>query len=244
MNLKAFARKLLPPKLRLQWKLWQRAVKDKRQFHRFATTKCTEPVAANFPFSLTETQPILHSATLENKLNNLRLGAAQMQQIVIAPNEVFSFWKLVGCPSAKNGFAKSRSIINGKLEAETGGGLCQLSGIMYLLALKAEMKITERHHHSMDIYKEAERFAPLGADATVAYGYKDLRFLNYFPQSICFSFTIEPMQITATLHSEHSLETKSISFKYEYYKDRIQVKTLCNGQLLFTNQYKKMFPVD
>ncbi len=238
--MKALARKLLPPMLRLQWKLWKRIAKDKRQAFHFATDKCSEQVETILPFFLVETQPVLHSATLENKLNNLELGAAQIHHIVIAPNEVFSFWKLVGYPSAKNGFAKSRSIINGKLESETGGGLCQLSGIIYMLALKAGLKILERHHHSVDIYKEAERFAPLGADATVAYGYKDFRFLNHLPQSICFSFKIEPKQITATLHSAQALKTQSISFSYAYYEDRIQVKTLCNGQLLFTNHYKKM----
>ncbi len=243
MSIKALARKLFPPTLRLRWKLWQRAAKDKRQTFHFATEKCTESVAAIFPFSLIETQPVLPSATLENKLQNLRLGAAQIQHIVIAPNEVFSFWKLVGNPSAKNGFTKSRSIINGKLEAETGGGLCQLSGIIYLLALKAGLQIIERHHHSIDIYKEAERFAPLGADATVAYGYKDLRFVNHLAQSICFSFKIEPQQITATLHTQQAFYANNISFQYEPFNISVQVKTLCNGLVLFTNQYKKMLTV-
>jgi vancomycin resistance protein VanW len=240
MSIKALARKLFPPTLRLRWKLWQRAVKDKRQSFHFATDKYSESVAAIFPFSLTETQPILYSATLENKLHNLCLGAAQIQDIIIAPNEVFSFWKLVGNPSAKNGFTKSRSIINGKLEAETGGGLCQLSGIIYLLALKAGLQILERHHHSIDIYKEAERFTPLGADATVAYGYKDLRLLNHLPQSICFSFLVEPHQITATLHSQQALYAKPVSFDYEDYNNSIEVKTCCDGVVLFTNQYKKL----
>ncbi len=239
MNIKTIARKVLPQKVRLQWKLWQRAAKDKRQAVCFATTKSKQSVAKVFPFALSETQPVLPGATLENKLNNLRLGAAQIQHIVIAPNEVFSFWKLVGNPSAKNGFAKSRSIINGKLEAETGGGLCQLSGIIYLLALKAGLSIIERHHHSIDIYKEAERFTPLGADATVAYGYKDLQLLNHLPQSICFAFVIAKQQITATLHSQQVLNAKEISFHYTYLGNNVAVKTICNGLLFFTNLYQK-----
>ena len=53
-----------------------------------------------------------------------------------------------------------------------------MAGLLYEAALRCGFAITERYSHSMDIYREAERFTPLGLDAAVVFGYKDLRFVN------------------------------------------------------------------
>ena len=238
MGVRNILRILVPPALRLQWKLWRRSKNDLQSGYQFASIP-PRPGAYDFPFCLKETQPIKHSATLENKLNNLRLGAAKIHQVVICPGQVFSFWKLIGKPSSVNGFAKSRSIINGKLEAETGGGLCQLSGIIYLLSIKAGLQIIERHPHSLDIYQEAERFAPLGADATVAFGYKDLRIRNHLTSSIMFSILIEPHQLTATLNAQQALYENKISFEYDQLDGSVLVKTFSDSNFIGANWYKK-----
>ena len=55
-----------------------------------------------------------------------------------------------------------------------------MSGLIYYVSLMAGLEVLERHPHSRDIYDDQTRYAPLGADATVAYGFKDLRVLNLF----------------------------------------------------------------
>ncbi len=57
-------------------------------------------------------------------------------------------------------------------------GFVSFSSLLYYAALKTGFIITERHHHSIDIYKEDERYIPLGADSTVVYGFRDLQFIN------------------------------------------------------------------
>jgi hypothetical protein len=89
-----------------------------------------------------------------------------------------SFWHVVGRPSVARGFLPGRSLLAGELRPDYGGGLCQLSGLIYYASLMAGLTIVERHPHSRDIYDEQMRYAPLGADATVAYGFKDLRVLS------------------------------------------------------------------
>jgi vancomycin resistance protein VanW len=110
--------------------------------------------------------------------------------VVVKQGAIFSFWHLVGNPSERNGFQKSRIIRNGAVDFEIGGGVCQVSGMVYLAALKAGLQIVERHNHSVDIYQEHERISPLGADATVVYGSKDLQFLNNTSGTIQLVFTI------------------------------------------------------
>lgn len=157
-------------------------------------------------------QEIKGTSFVQNKINNIRLSAKLVEKITIHPNEVFSFWKAVGKPSEKRGFKTGRTLSNGEIVPDIGGGLCQLSGIIYHSALRAGMEIVERHNHSVDLYKESERFTPLGSDATVAFGYKDLRFRNCTNSSIAFTFTISDKHITCKIVSEKVIPTRVISF--------------------------------
>ena len=99
------------------------------------------------------TQPIFTTEYSDNKKHNLALAIAQIQDIVIPPNQIFSFWHLVGHPSQKRGYLAGRVIAKDHLAAEIGGGLCQLSGLIYFLILKAGIMPLERHPHSKDIYR-------------------------------------------------------------------------------------------
>jgi vancomycin resistance protein VanW len=94
-----------------------------------------------------------------------------------------------------------------------GGGLCQLSGIVYHTALLAGLTILERYNHTVDIYKEEDRFTPLGADATVVYGYKDLRFLNNTPVPLQLSFAFETEAITCGIKSAADLTVRDLQFE-------------------------------
>ena len=83
-------------------------------------------------------------------------------------------------------FLPGRSLLAGQVGPDYRGGLCQLSGRIYYASLMAGLEIPERHPHSRDIYDDQTRYAPLGADATVAYAFKDLRVLNNLPFPVCF----------------------------------------------------------
>jgi vancomycin resistance protein VanW len=140
--------------------------------------------------ALCVTQPIRRSAHWQGKLANLRLAASRFHGLEWPPDRLFSFWSLLGRPSAANGFSVGRSLRADRLEADVGGGLCQISGLIYELALRAGMGIVERHAHTRDIYSEETRFTPLGLDATVVWGHKDLRLRNTLGQTVALAFVI------------------------------------------------------
>jgi vancomycin resistance protein VanW len=147
------------------------------------------PAADGFDHRVTEVvQEIKPTGFLEGKLANIGLSAALLDGVVVAPGEIFSFWKLVGRPSAAAGFAIGRSIRGGIVGGEIGGGLCQVSGIAYEAGLRAGLTVVERHPHSRDLYTEEERFTPLGLDATVVWPNKDLRLSN--PLAVPLQFRI------------------------------------------------------
>ena len=171
----------------------------------------SEAGPAEFPHPLAEIiQEIKGGAFLEGKLANIRLGAASLDGAVVAPGETFSFWALVGRPSAAAGFQLGRSIRGGVAGGDIGGGLCQVSGIAYEAGLRAGLTVAERHPHSRDLYAEAERFTPLGMDATVVWPYRDLRLRNPHPVPVRFGFVVDGRMLTASVHAAFPLPPVAI----------------------------------
>jgi vancomycin resistance protein VanW len=198
-----------------------------------------------FTHSNALTQPIHQNEYAENKIYNLSRGIDSLNDITIYPNEIFSFWQIVGQPSLKTGYRMSRNIISGVVKEDYGGGLCQLSGIIYHLALISGMQIKERYNHSVDLYhnKEAERFAPLGSDATVVYGYKDLKFQNPYPFPIQLNLSIENYQLKCFFWSEQPLLKNEILFEKADLGDKIEISVLFKADsapiLVQKSVYKK-----
>jgi len=179
----------------------------------------------------------------EAKMHNLLIAIKRIESIQVNPNEIFSFWNAVGNPNRKNGFVNSRSIVAGVLQDTVGGGLCQLSGLMYYLSLQANLEILERHSHSMDIYTAETRFAPLGSDATVAYGYKDLRIRNKLNYPIRFKFSILENDIIINLMHPSPIQESKVEFEEKITgENHVEVYTSINNERVTTSKYKKLFP--
>ena len=107
------------------------------------------------------------------KVQNLRRAAAALDGLVMAPGQVFSFWRHVGQATRRRGYVPGRMLREGCMVAAVGGGLCQLSNALYDVALRTGCRIVERHAHSRRVPGSA---AESGRDATVAWNYVDLRF--------------------------------------------------------------------
>ena len=197
----------------------------KGSFFKFVNLK-NKSSEKGFSLQLVEKQEIKQGALFENKWHNIQLTASKISSIVIPRGGIFSFWHLVGNPSRRNGYKESRTIRNGQLGFEIGGGVCQVSGIIYLAVLQAGLTILERHNHTMDIYQEDERFAPLGADATVVYGSKDFQFMNNLDSDIQLIINVLEKEITIMLWSKVPIEKRILHFdRYEEKNQRI-VKTM------------------
>ena len=67
---------------------------------------------------------------------------------------------------------------NGGYLAATGGGLCQLSNLIYWMTLHTPLTVVERHRHGYDVFPDANRTQPFGSGATCFYPYLDLMIRN------------------------------------------------------------------
>lgn len=180
----------------------------------------------SWPERITIHQRINVSDWAENKKHNLLLAVSKFQNLPFYPGKIFSFWHMLGNPSKKSGYKVGINIIKNQLDFDYGGGLCQLSGLLYHLALTAGLFVIERHPHSVDLYTDETRYTPLGADATTAYGYKDLRFMNNLEIPISFRVAIEGDQLIGSICAVQPLKEYEFQFKKTVVGDREEVDTL------------------
>ncbi|MCH5255351.1 MAG: VanW family protein, partial [Lachnospiraceae bacterium] len=83
-----------------------------------------------------------------NKVHNLKLAAKTLDGILILPGETFSFWQLVRWADRQEPYKDGLVSVNGKITGSYGGGLCQLSNLLFWLFLHTPMTILERHGHT------------------------------------------------------------------------------------------------
>ena len=59
-----------------------------------------------------------------------------------------------------------------------GGGLCQLSNLLFWITIHTPLQVVERHRHGYDVFPDANRKQPFGSGATCFYPYGDLMISN------------------------------------------------------------------
>ncbi len=228
-------RKFIPIGARIHLKLFLRWCLDVFQGHDFALTNVQHETA--FPLKASLMQTIMPGPFFDNKVHNFHVAIQSIHTTTVYPGQVFSFWKTVKRPIERNGYKKGRNIVAGVVAEEYGGGLCQVSSILYHLALLAGLEVVERHNHSVDIYEEHERFTPLGADATVVYGYKDLRIRNNHHEPLRFSLDINGDKLSCSLRTNANISVHEVSFNRIYQSSHIMVDTLINGKVVVKSVY-------
>ena len=238
-------KKLLPANLKRWIRLQQRKRNDRSKgFDRlFALTK--RPATKDFDTQFQIHQPIFFNPLSANKVDNIDLAIKMVHNIPIESGQIFSFWEIIGKPSEKNGFKSGRNIIRDKLQEDIGGGLCQVAGMIYHLALVSGMEIIERHNHSLDLYEEDKRYTPLGADASVVYGYKDIRFKNNHPYPIYLYFEVDQENFTGQVLADSQMNEHLIEFHRDEFQGYRTIKTYRyqEGQKkAFINESKYLLP--
>ena len=118
-----------------------------------------------------------------NKVTNLKIAAARINNILIKPGETFSFCKLVGRPTKRKGYLLGMELSFGEARAGIGGGICQVSNLIHWLVIHSPLTVTERYHHSFDPFPDDGRVLPFGSGATVFYNYRDYQFTNHTPHT-------------------------------------------------------------
>ena len=93
----------------------------------------------------------------KNKVINLKLAVERLDGLVLNPGETFSYWKLIGKPTRRKGYREGMVLFLGQIGIDIGGGLCQLSNLIFWMTLHTPLTVVERYRHSHDVFPDANR---------------------------------------------------------------------------------------
>lgn len=153
--------------------------------------------------------------------SNIHVAGQQTSDILLMPGDTFSYNKCTGARNWVNGYKSAPVIVGGKVTNGEGGGVCQVSTTIYNAALMSGLTIDEVHNHSLP-----SRYVQRGRDATVSYGYTDLKFTNPFTNPVYIKNIIGNGAITSKIYG-CNLDREKIIIKIveEYRKNKITVQT-------------------
>jgi len=130
-----------------------------------------------------------------DRTKNIELALKKIHGYALESGKTFSFNRVVGIRSARRGFRPAPVLFQDRRSIQVGGGVCQVSSTLYNAVLLADLEVIERSRHSSPI-----TYLPLGLDATVSYGYRDLKFRNRhsFPVIIMTAILEDTVTISIT----------------------------------------------
>lgn len=172
-----------------------------------------------------------------NKVTNLKIATEKLSGIVIKPGETFSYWKLLGNTTKRKGYVDGMILHYGEVTTGTGGGLCQLSNLIYWMVLHSPLAVTERYRHSYDVFPDSKRTQPFGSGATCSYNYLDLQFKNNTDQTFQFIFEVTDTHLVGKIQSDQpSLSTYQI-----YEKNHRLTQANWGGYIRHNTIFRKVY---
>lgn len=175
-----------------------------------------------------------------NKVANLKIASEKLNRVILRPGETFSYWKLIGKPTKRKGFKEGMILFCGSVKPGTGGGLCQLSNLIYWLTLHTPLTIIERYRHSYDVFPDSNREQPFGSGATCVYNYRDLVIKNETSET--YQLCVEVGE--EYLHGQWRCKHKPI-YKYEVYEKNHKMQSEYWGGFTRHNElYRRVYNLD
>ena len=130
-----------------------------------------------------------------SRINNIRIAAGNMNGYILSPGESASLSTIFKPRTSANGYKEAGVYVGGKVVNGTGGGICQVSSTTYNALMNAGITVTERHTHSSPV-----SYLPLGTDAAISAGSKDLQFRNDYAHEIKLETVVSGNNLTVNVY--------------------------------------------
>ncbi|AQS58365.1 VanW family protein [Desulforamulus ferrireducens] len=142
----------------------------------------------------------LPSDEIPGAIHNVTHSAQLVNEVILQPGEIFSYNQVVGPRTLERGFVWSKSIgwRGGKYVwiDDVGGGVCRTSTAIHQAVKKADLKVIERHDHSLPVDYVAK-----GEDAAVWYGTWDYKFQNVKKVPIKLKSFVENNELSVVIEA-------------------------------------------
>lgn len=170
----------------------------------------------------------------DRKIINLQLAMNQINGLIIEPGQIFSYWKRIGKPTYNKGFVDGMVLQNGSFKEGVGGGLCQLSNMIYWMTIHTPLTVLERHRHSYDVFPDHKRTQPFASGATCVYNYRDLQIKNETHETYQLVFHMDDNFLYGKILSD-----KKAYFEYQVYEKHHEIRPTYFGGYSRHNQINR-----
>ncbi len=154
-----------------------------------------------------------------NRKKNIAIASSNLNGLVLEPGASFSVSEQIKPRTSANGYRTAGTYEAGKVIQAMGGGICQVSSTTYNAAMNSGLTILERHQHSMPVH-----YLPLGVDAAISSGSKDLKIRNDYEFPVVFEAYTSGNNLIVNVYTNqllmngysyrfHSVKTGSLSAK-------------------------------
>lgn len=186
-----------------------------------------------------------------NKVKNLQIAIGLIDGLVIPPHKTFSLWHHLGATTKARGYVDGLVLSEGNPAQAIGGGLCQLANFLFWIFLHTDVKVVERHYHSVDAFPDSGRTIPFGSGATIYYNYLDLKIKNISDQSLQIKLWLTDSQLKGQIRSDkpalkkfHLKEANHyfVKHKHRYFRyNEIHRETFIKGKKVKDEEIIKNF---
>lgn len=128
-----------------------------------------------------------YSGSSSNRINNLIVAVGRFNGMIVAPGQAVSVDATILPRTAANGYKMAGVYSDGKTVPGMGGGICQVSSTVYNAVMNAGLTVVKRYPHSMPVH-----YLPLGQDAAISSGSKDMVFVNSYDTPIIITTADSP----------------------------------------------------
>ncbi len=153
-----------------------------------------------------------YSSSGAARSTNVANGCRLINGLTMYPGDEFSAYEMISPFTEENGYQLAGSYLNGTVVESLGGGICQVSTTLYNAVLLAELEVTERYNHSMEV-----SYVQPAADAAIAESSgKDFKFVNSTDYPIYIEGYTQDKKITFIIYGVETRDAgRKVSFESE-----------------------------
>lgn len=193
---------------------YARALNVPTTAERLAQAVTQNPATVKFTVSLYKKPPVLTADRLKGitgrlssyatratrnagRNRNIEIAVQAINGTLLSPGETFSLNETVGRRSREKGYKEAIVFVDAEKVPGLGGGVSQVTGTLFNAAALAGIMLREVNPHSRPV-----SYIPLGRDATVVWGAKDLKFKNDTDTPIYIQYAFQNNQLRATFYGK------------------------------------------
>lgn len=175
-------------------------------------------------------------ATNTTRTVNINNAVKRLNDIVIPDGATFSFNQVVGKRTVLAGYQEAKVVEGDEFVDGLGGGICQVSSTIFQAALRANLDITVRAYHSLEI-----SYVPLGGDATVQWNSQDFQFKNNSGSDIKLKVTSDNGVLVCSIYAKDEVSVGKVKIDIAKNGDSYTLTRTVDGTVNYTtySTYKK-----